>query len=118
VRGSTDPDRVVLEAIGTLPSAPCLFFQGSSVLEVASPFGDGARCIAGALKRLGVETAVAGSSGYPGPGDLGIRAKSSALGDPIASGSFRYYQVIYRDGDAGFCTSATFNASNAVMVAW
>jgi hypothetical protein len=48
-----------------------------------------------------------------------VSARSAALGDPIPHGSFRYYQVAYRDADPGYCRpAATFNASNAVMVAW
>ena len=118
VRGSVVPDRVVLGTTGELPSALTIFIQGSS-LPTRSSFGDGVRCIGGALKRLAVESAVAGAASYPGPGDLPISVRSAALGDPIQPGSYRYYQVVYRDSNPGFCNpQATFNASNAVMVAW
>ena len=51
--------------------------------------------------------------------DATIAAFDGALGDAISPGSYRYYQVYYRDADPEFCKlRATFNASNAVMVAW
>jgi hypothetical protein len=118
--GSVDPDRVVLSASGELPSSLSIFFQGSSVLESPNTFGDGTRCIGGTLKRIGVKSAVAGAASYPGSGDPSISARSAALGDRIRPGSYRYYQVYYRDANPSFCNPppATFNVSNAVMVAW
>jgi hypothetical protein len=49
-----------------------------------------------------------------------LSARSAALGDLIQPGTFRYYQAWYRDPDPSFCTPspATFNTSNAVLVAW
>jgi hypothetical protein len=118
VHGSVDPDRVVLETSETLPSSACFYFQGSSVLEFALPYGDGACCIGGPLKRIAVQNASGGASSYPAPGDPSVSARSAALGDPIPQGTYRYYQVLYRDSSPSFCNLATFNASNAVMVAW
>jgi hypothetical protein len=109
----------VLIARGEVDSALSIFLQGRSVLASPASFGDGMRCIGGTLARIGVKTAVAGAAFYPGAGDPSISARSAALGDLILPGTFRYYQVYYRDLDAGFCNpSATFNASNAVMVRW
>jgi hypothetical protein len=120
VRSPIDPDRVVLITTGERPSAQSIFVQGNSVLGDAVVFGDGVRCIGGALKRIGVKTAVAGAASYPGPGDPSIRARSAALGDPISPGTYRYYQVYYHDPSPAFCNAprATFNVSNAVIVAW
>jgi hypothetical protein len=119
VHGSVEPDRVVLSASGVIPNALSLFLQGRSVLEPPVLFGDGAGCIGGRLVRIGSKTAVAGSTSYPGNGDLSIHDRSAALGDPIEPGSFRYYQVLYPDPSASFCRAPSrFNASNAVMVAW
>jgi hypothetical protein len=118
VHGEVHPDRVVLSTTGEVPTSLSIFFQGRSVLESPATFGDGVRCIGGALKRIGVKTAVAGAASYPGTGDPTISARSAALGDLIRPGTYRYYQVSYRDPDPAFCNSATFNASNAVMVAW
>jgi len=40
------------------------------------------------------------------------------LGDPISPGTYRYYQVCYRD-PTGVCSGQpSLNTSNAVMVAW
>jgi len=120
VRGSVDPDRIVLGTTGELPSALSVFMQGSAASYFAFLYGDGVRCIGGVLQRIGAKDAVGGAASYPGPGDPSIRARSAALGDPIAPGSFRYYQVYYRDPDPNFCSwsRSTFNASNAVMVRW
>jgi hypothetical protein len=119
-QGSVEPDRIALSATGMLPSSLCIFFQGKSALGVPVAFGDGVRCIGGRLKRLGVRTAVGGASSFPTPGDASISARSAAVGDLIRPGTFRYYQVWYRDMEPGFClpAPATFNASNAVMVRW
>jgi hypothetical protein len=118
--GSVEPDNVVLLTRGELPTALSLFLQGRSVLGSPVSFGDGVRCIGGTLKRIGVASAVAGAASYPGPGDPSISARSAALGDLIRPGTYRYYQVYYRDPDPAFCnpSPATFNASNAVMVRW
>jgi hypothetical protein len=119
VSGSVELDTVVLEAIGQPASAAGLFLQGSAVLGTPMTFGDGTRCIGGAQKRLAMKSAMGGASSYPGVGDPSIRTRSAALGDPIAPGSYRYYQVVYRDPDPTFCNPpSTVNASNAVMVAW
>lgn len=86
VRGSVEPGRILPGTSGEPLSALTIFIQGSSLPARAS-FGDGVRCIGGALKRIGVEGAVAGAASHPGPGDSSIRARSAALGDPIQPGS-------------------------------
>jgi hypothetical protein len=118
VRGSVDPDRVELGLSETLPSSLCFFLQGRSVLASPTAFGDGVRCIGGKLARLAAVATNAGTARYPSVGDPSISSRSAVLGDLIRPGTFRYYQAIYRDPDPGFCTPATFNASNAVMVRW
>jgi hypothetical protein len=120
VRGSVDPDRVVLETRREIPGALSVFLQGDSVLGTPIAFGDGVRCIGGTLERIAVKTAAGGAASYPELGDPSISARSAALGDRIRPGSYRYYQVYYRDANPSFCNPppATFNVSNAVMVAW
>jgi hypothetical protein len=88
------------------------------VLSSPVAFGDGVRCISGTLVRISVKNAVSGAAIYPGSGDPSISSRSAALGDFIRPGTYRYYQVYYRDAASGYCTPATFNASNAVMIAW
>jgi hypothetical protein len=118
--GSTNPDTVVLHSSGELPTALTIFLQGN----VNAPpllFGDGLRCAGGLLKRLYTKSAVGGATDAPGPGDPSITARSAALGDPIVSGTSRWYQSYYRDANAAFCpapTGNTYNISNAIQVNW
>ena len=118
--GTTSPDTVVLHSSGELPSSLSIFLQGNASLAPI-PYGDGLRCAGGTLKRLYTKTAVGGAVSAPGPGDPSITARSAALGVPIPAGGRRYYQVSYRDGNAGFCPPPqgnSFNASNAVRILW
>jgi hypothetical protein len=120
-QGTTTPDTVVLTATGELPTALSIFLQGDQVLPQPTVFGDGLRCVGGNLKRLYVENAVAGTVSEPDPGDPSITARSAALGDAIAPGATRHYQVYYRDPDLAFCPSPpgnSWNASNALSITW
>jgi hypothetical protein len=119
--GATSPDTVVLSSAGELPSALSIFLQGAVGLTAGVPFGDGVRCVASNLKRLYVTNASGGVATAPGPGDPSITARSAALGDPIAPGTQRFYQVYYRDSDLGFCPNPpgnSWNVSNGVEVSW
>jgi hypothetical protein len=52
-------------------------------------------------------------------GDPSISQRSAALGDPLAPGSARVYQVVYRDPDPLFCMQgANWNVTSAVRVVW
>ena len=118
--GDHAPDTLVLTVWGELPGALSVFLQGDLVHAPAA-FGDGLLCAGGTLLRLYVRNAQAGSASAPGPGDPSITARSAALGDPIAPGSTRWYQVHYRDPDPGFCPApqgATWNASHALGMLW
>ncbi len=78
--------------------------------ETASaPFGDGMRCVAGALTRFPLRQADAAGTLVYGPGEIvGL--------DGAVAGTTRYYQGWYRD-PLGPCLSG-FNVSNAVSVTW
>ena len=115
--GSLSPDQLVITSSGERPTAFSLFLQSSSFV-VAAPYGDGLRCISGALKRIAAKNAVGGTVSYPQGTELGIRARSAALGDTIPPGGVRYYQVVYRDAVSTFCPPNTFNASNALAIVW
>jgi hypothetical protein len=116
--GSVDPDRVVLTATGEVPDALTVFVQGRTVLDSPALFGDGALCVGGGLLRLH-SSGPRAARRFIRRGDDLIGVRSASLGDPIARGTFRYYQVLYHDPSASFCRPASrFNASNAVMVAW
>jgi hypothetical protein len=94
------------------PNVACLFFQGTS-LSVATPFGNGLRCVSGSTVRFALQQADAtGSASYPnGGGDsLGVAGHLPALGGT------RFYQAWYRD-PSGTCGS-TFNLTNALRAIW
>ena len=114
--GSTGDDSVVLLASAELSTSLSIFSQGDQPIAPV-PFGDGLRCVGGALKRLYVETAQYGSTSAPQLGEPSILARSAALGDPIPAGATRHYYVYYRD-PGSFCPGATFNATNALSLTW
>ena len=95
-----------------------IFLQGDTLLTDGAVFGDGIRCAGGDLLRLYTKTASSGAVTAPEAGDPSITARSAALGDPIAPGSPRFYQVYYRDPEAAFCPGATFNVGNALRIVW
>jgi hypothetical protein len=119
--GLPTPDTIVLAASELRPGASCIFLQGDAQLGAGALFGDGLRCAGGQLLRLALKSATNGNASYPEAGDLGIRARSAALGAPIPSPASRYYQVYYRDSDASFCPAPqgnTWNITNAMRIVW
>lgn len=110
---STLSDNVVLQAGGMPPSTTCLFFQGTTA-GAPTIFGDGLRCATGTVVRL-VTKAVdtLGAASFPAAGDPTL----SVRGQLTADGGTRAYQVWYRNA-AAFCTSATFNLTNGVIINW
>ena len=119
--GTESPDTLVLTQSSELPSSLSIFLQGDAQLASPAFFGDGLRCIGGVLERLYVKNAGSGTASAPGAGDPSITARSAALGDPIALGTSRYYQVYYRDPSLAFCPRPqgdTFNVGNALRVLW
>jgi hypothetical protein len=120
--GTTSPDTLELGSSGELSTAPSIFLQGDASIAPVT-FGDGLRCAGGTLKRLFVKVASGGTVAAPdfGAGDPTISQQSANLGDPIAPGSIRYYQVYYRDPDPTFCASPpgdSWNVSNGLRVMW
>jgi len=119
--GSTSLDTVVLTASGELPTALSIFLQGTTNLATPVIFGDGVRCAGGSLKRLYVKNAVGGVVSAPSVGQPSVSAQSAALGDVIAPGTSRWYQVYYRDPNLAFCAApagGSFNVSNGVQLDW
>ena len=104
-------DSLSLQASGMANSA-ALYFQGTAEQNagLGSAFGDGLRCAAGSVLRLGTKTNAAGASSYPGPADLQIGFYVTAPGT-------RTYQVWYRNA-AAFCAAETFNLTNGLRVVW
>ena len=120
--GTSTPDTVVLGCTDVLPTVTCIFLQGNLSIAAGVPFGDGVRCVGGALKRMYVKSTDAnGEVTAPGAGDLSVTARSAMAGDPISSGSDRYYQLWYRDSAPGYCPRPignTWNASAGIVVHW
>jgi len=106
-------DTVVLGG-ADMKDGPCLYFQGTATLNLGlgSVLGDGLRCAAGSVIRLGIRVNVAGSSRYPGVGDLPVSVKGACM-----PGDVRSYQVWYRDAQT-FCTPETYNLTNGLAFAW
>jgi hypothetical protein len=119
--GLSNPDTVVLTSSEMLPSVTCIFLQGDQQNPYGAVFGDGVRCVAGSLAQLYVKSASGGTASAPGPGDPSISARSAALGDPIAPGTQRCYQVYYRDSNLAFCPAPqgdSWNVSSGLILNW
>ncbi len=109
-------DTLTLGASILPPATSTLFLQGTALAGAGhgSVFGDGLRCAAGVVVRLGQRHAVSGLA------SLGARVGDppiSTMGGVPAVGGTRYYQLWFRNS-AVFCTSATFGFTNAVEVTW
>jgi hypothetical protein len=113
--GTTSPDTVALDATLLRTSTLTVFFKSNVNLASPAPYGDGLRCISGAMRRFGAQMSVNGTAIFPGSfgGSL-----SAAGGNTPGSGQIAYYQAVYRDGAGGFCTSGMINATNGVRVVW
>jgi hypothetical protein len=110
---SISADTFVLTGAG-LSNSSALYFQGTARLNGGAGlvFGDGLRCAAGAITRLGTKISTAGTSSYPTGGDTAISIRGSN-----GVGFVRQYQVWYRNA-AAFCTAATFNLTNGLEITW
>jgi len=114
--GSPSIANDTVDLIGSqMPSSSALYFQGTSRAAGGSGvvFGDGLRCSAGVITRLGTKVNVAGTSAYPVVGDLSVSIRGLN-----AAGNTRTYQVWYRNAAPSFCTSDTFNLTNGVSLTW
>ncbi|MBL8860576.1 MAG: VCBS repeat-containing protein [Planctomycetes bacterium] len=106
-------DSLVLRG-ASMPNAPALYFQGTSARNAGqgSVFGDGLRCAAGTVTRLGIATNVAGGSRYPDVGQESVSVRGA-----VAAPGERHYQVWYRNS-AAFCTPSGFNLTNSLRITW
>lgn len=106
-------DTLVLTGSG-MPNSSALYFQGTSAQSASSGavFGDGLRCAAGTVIRLGTKSNVGGGSQYPEVGDASVSVRGA-----VAAGSVRMYQVWYRNA-AAYCSVSTFNLTNGYRVVW
>lgn len=104
-----------LNGIQMPPNSSALYFQGTIQQNsgAGAAFGDGKRCAAGTVHRLGIKTnSASGTSSYPEFGDPRIPVQGQ-----LQFPTTRTYQVWYRN-IAPFCTPAGFNLSNGVMITW
>ncbi len=110
---SLSVDTLLLTGSG-MPDVSALYFQGSSPANggLGNVFGDGLRCAAGTIVRLGTKTNAGGTSLYPSTGDTQVSVRGQ-----VTTPGLRAYQVWYRNA-AVFCTPATFNLTNGLLVIW
>ena len=113
--GSVAADSVSLTVELLPPTALAIFIRSSAQNPQGIVFGDGLRCVTGALVRFGSQNASAGTATFPGASPVTL---SQAGGTPPGSGITAWYQAHYRNADATFCTSATFNTSNGYVITW
>ncbi len=113
--GSASVSADTLALTGTaMPNSSALYFQGTTqqAAGAGGVFGDGLRCAAGSVIRLGTKVNSAGTSTYPVGADLSVSVKGAC-----AAGNTRTYQVWYRNA-AAFCSVSTFNLTNGYSVVW
>lgn len=110
-------DALQLSTTGLPGTTTAILLQGD-VRIAPIPFGDGLRCVGGTLRRLYTRAASAGALALPQAGDPSISTRAQALGDPLAPGATRCYQLYFRNASTTFCPPETFNATNAVAVEW
>jgi len=113
-------DTLVLRASQMPPVATMLYFQGTSQATTAggtvgTVFGDGLRCAAGAVVRLGFRTNSGGASEIPSGGSPALHLAGQI---PASGAVTRYYQGWYRDVNPTFCTTNRYNLTNGVAVVW
>ncbi|MFO1009735.1 MAG: choice-of-anchor B family protein [Planctomycetota bacterium] len=107
-------DTLVLDGSEMPATGTVLYLQGDLAdgNGLGTPVGDGLRCVAGTLVRLGTRHNVGGASSMPGAGGRALHVLGGA-----SAGTTRYYQAWYRNA-ASFCTSETTNWTNGVAVQW
>ncbi len=115
-------DSLAFTITGETSSATSILLQGDALVPAGVVFGQGVRCVGGALKRLYTKSAVAGALLVPDPGagDARLSERSAALGDPLSGGATRYYLAYYRDPLVlgGCAATSTFNATPTGRVTW
>lgn len=106
-------DTFVLGGNG-MPNSPVLYFQGSATTGggLGAVLGDGLGCASGTAVRLGTTLNTAGASSYPQAGDVPVSVRGG-----VVAGATYTYQAWYRNA-ASFCTPATFNLTNGIVVTW
>lgn len=113
--GRTIDDTVVLHASSMPASVSSIFLKGSQSNGAGVAFGDGVRCVDGALLRLGTVQNAGGASSYPSGAQLSVSLRGQT---PIGSGLVGWYQTYYRNSASAFCPPETFNVTNGYAITW
>ena len=115
-------DSLVFTTSGQKPSTASVLVQGSAGIAGGVIYGQGVRCVGGAMQRLFTTGASGGGITAPdfSAGDPPVSVRSAALGDTILAGQSRWYLVLYRDANVlGGCPdSSFFNATQTLQVTW
>jgi hypothetical protein len=111
---SLSNDTLSLSGSGMINSF-AIYIQGTqaNASGIGSVLGDGKLCVTGSLMRLGTVLNAGGASSVPNasnPLPLSVRGGVTSPGK-------RTYQIYYRN-PAEFCTTGTFNLTNAMIVSW
>jgi hypothetical protein len=120
VSGVTAPDSLQLRAeIAGSYLGFAYMVKGDAQSASGIVLGDGVRCVDGALVTFGAH--LAGTNGsltgeWRYPNSVQTAGVSAVTTQAAATTAF--YQLVYRNAAAGFCSPATFNVSNAFRVAW
>lgn len=79
---------MVFTSTGQKPSTASTLVQGTAAIAGGAVYGQGVRCVGGALLRLFTKGASGGGVTVPdfGAGDPSVSARSAALGDTIQAG--------------------------------
>ena len=100
---------MLFTCIGVPNNNLCTFLRGTMNDAAGAVFGDGVKCASGTVLRFGQQTAGQGGNA------------SNTVVSPAASvvaGNTRYYQLHYRNPNAGFCPPELFNISNGYRLTW
>jgi hypothetical protein len=117
---SLTADSVAFTCADETPTGLSVLLQGNA-LTAAALFGQGLLCTGGNVMQLYTANAVGGSITVPNGAQPSVSARSAALGDPIAAGTTRYYQMYYQDPIVPLpCDPQldTFNTSQGLAVTW
>lgn len=115
-------DSLVLTTSGEPPTATSIVLQGRAAGVQGVALGQGLSCVTGHLVRLYLKQASSGSITAPELmlGDPSVSTQSTALGDPIAPGEYRFDFIYYRDPLVlgGCASSSTYNTSAGARILW
>ncbi len=112
--GGLAPDTLVLRASGMPLAGSSIFLKGDAIDPNGIVFGDGVRCVDGALIRLAIKQNAGGAAAFPEAGNQPVSVRGAT---PVGSGLTAAYQTYFRAA-APYCTPATFSVTNGLRVVW